>query len=69
MPSTVIRSFEYRPETQELEILFMTGRRYIYSGVPQEAAARFRAAFSKGVHFNRHVRHRYPFRELSESDC
>ena len=38
MPSTVIRRFDYRPESQELEVLFVTGRRYLYSDVPPEAA-------------------------------
>ena len=64
MPSTVIRRFDYRPETRELEILFVTGRRYLYSGVPEEEAQRFRGAFAKGVHFNKYIRDRYPCREL-----
>ena len=64
MPSTVIRRFHYRPDSRELEIIFTTGRRYLYSDVPQEAVDDFRAAFSKGVHFNRFIRDRYAFREL-----
>ncbi|HYJ29350.1 MAG TPA: KTSC domain-containing protein [Allosphingosinicella sp.] len=64
MPSTVIRSFEYRPETRELEVLFTTGRRYVYSQVPPEAAEALRGAFSKGRHFNTRIRGRYPFAEI-----
>ena len=64
MPSTVIRSFAYRPEARELEVLFTTGRRYLYLEVPPEAAEALRAAFAKGRHFNRHVRGHYPFVEL-----
>ena len=64
MPSTVIRRFDYRPETAELEILFTTGRRYLYRDVPSEAAAAFRAAFSKGRHFNAHIRDAYDYTEL-----
>ena len=64
MPSTVIRRFDYRPDTAELEVLFTTGRRYIYRDVPPEAAAAFRAAFSKGRHFNAHIRDRYEYREV-----
>lgn len=64
MPSTVIRRFDYYADRQELEILFTTGRRYLYSNVPEEAAQRFRAAFAKGVHFNRFIRDRFPCREL-----
>jgi hypothetical protein len=65
MPSTVIRHFDYRPETRELEILFTTGRRYVYLDVPPETHTEFCAAFSKGVYFNRHIRDRYRYRELS----
>ncbi|HET9397465.1 MAG TPA: KTSC domain-containing protein [Sphingomicrobium sp.] len=64
MPSTVIRSFDFRPERRELEITFTTGRRYLYSNVPEDAVGKFRAAFSKGSHFNRHIRDRFPCREL-----
>ena len=64
MPSTVIRRLDYYADRRELEILFTTGRRYLYSEVPEEAARRFRQAFSKGAHFNRHIRDRFPCREL-----
>jgi hypothetical protein len=64
MPSTVIRRFDYRPETLELEIIFTTGRRYLNADVPKDAVDDFRAAFSKGSHFNRFIRDRYPCREL-----
>ena len=64
MPSTVIRSFEYRPETRELEVLFTTGRRYIYRDVPLEAAEALRGAFAKGRHFNARIRGRYAFAEV-----
>lgn len=64
MPSTVIKRFDYRPATRELEVLFVTGRRYLYSAVPPEEAEAFRAAFAKGVYFNRHIRDRYSHTEL-----
>lgn len=63
MPSTIIRSFAYRPETRELDVLFTTGRRYVYADVPAEAAADFRAAFAKGRYFNAHIRGRYRYVE------
>ena len=64
MPSTVIRRFDYHPETRELEVLFVTGRRYIYADVPPEEAEAFRAAFSKGRYFNARIRDNYRCREL-----
>ena len=68
MPSTVIRSFDYRPEARELDVQFTTGRRYVYRDVPPEAAAALRGAFAKGRHFNAHIRGRYPFTECERED-
>ena len=68
MPSTVIRRFDYLPDTSELLVEFVTGRRYLYSGVPQEEAQALRSAFAKGVHFNRRIRDRYACREVPPED-
>jgi hypothetical protein len=64
MPSSVIRSFDYRPDTRELEVLFVTGRRYVYADVPPGEVRRFHEAFSKGRHFNARIRDCYRYREL-----
>ena len=64
MPSTVIRRFDYSPEREELTVEFVTGRRYLYSGVPQDEVEEMRRAFAKGSYFNRRIRDRYPYREL-----
>lgn len=64
MPSTVIRRFDYSPEREELTIEFVSGRRYLYSGVPRDEAESLRSASSKGSYFNRRIRDRYAFREL-----
>jgi lysyl-tRNA synthetase class 2 len=63
MPSSVIRRFAYDPEREELDVLFTTGRRYLYHRVPQGEADAFRAAFSKGRHFNAHIRDAYDYTE------
>lgn len=65
MPSLVIRRFMYVPDSRELTVEFVSGRRYVYSNVPAESVEAFRAAFSKGSHFNRHIRDRFPCRELA----
>ena len=65
MPSAVIRTFDYRTDSGELVITFTTGRIYVYSGVPEAEAERFRSAFAKGIHFNRFIRDRYPAREVT----
>jgi hypothetical protein len=68
MPSTIIRRFDYRPDARELEVLFTTGRRYVYRDVPPEAVEAFRAAFSKGRHFNTRIRGRYTYKELEPAE-
>ncbi len=65
MPSTVISDARYDPDREVLDIVFTTGRRYLYHRVPAEEADRFRAAFSKGRHFNAHIRDRYDCTEVT----
>jgi len=64
MPSTVIRAFVYRRERRELELLFTTGRRYVFHDVPPPVGEAFRTARIKGRHFNAHIRGRYAFTEI-----
>lgn len=68
MPSTVIRRFDYLPDRKALVVEFTTGRRYLYSQVPAEAAQALGSAFAKGVHFNRHIRGRFECRELAADE-
>jgi hypothetical protein len=68
MPSTVIRRFVYDQNEQQLWVEFTTGRRYVYSSVPDEVATAFRSAFAKGVYFNTRIRDRFPHREVTHED-
>ena len=68
MPSTVIRRFAYDQSAHALWVEFVTGRRYVYSDVPEEVAETFRLAFSKGIYFNTRIRDRYPCREVTHED-
>ena len=65
MPSTVIRRFVYDQSEGELWVEFTTGRRYVYSGVPEDVAQTFRSAFAKGVYFNTRIRDQFPHREVT----
>ena len=64
MPSSVIRRFVYDETRGNLWVEFVTGRRYVYSDVPQEIADAFRSAFSKGTYFNSRIRDHFPCREI-----
>ena len=68
MPSTVIRRYAYDHSTGELWVEFVTGRRYVYSGVPRTVADALGSAFAKGAYFNSRIRDRYPHREVTHDD-
>ena len=65
MPSSVIRFFRYAPDTRELKVTFVSGRLYVYEEVPAEVAAAFKEARSKGSFFNREIRDRYAYRDIT----
>ena len=65
MPSSVIRRFAYDEMEANLWVEFTTGRKYVYSDVPQEVADAFRGAFAKGVYFNTRIRDSFPYREIA----
>ena len=61
MPSSVVRSFHYLPKERQLEIQFVSGRRYRYLEVPKELGHQMRTCFSKGEFFNSHIKDHYAF--------
>lgn len=64
MPSMVIRNYLYDAAKSELWITFVTGRKYVYSAVPQDVFDEFKAGFSRGTFFNREIRDNYRYREI-----
>ena len=68
MPSTVIRRYAYCPDTSNLWVEFVTGRRYVYSDVPEHVASALGSAFAKGVYFNSRIRDRFPCHEVTHED-
>jgi hypothetical protein len=64
--STVIRGAWYLPQRRQLDLLFTSGRRYVYSNVPMAVASRFAQAESKGRYYNAEIRNRFPCREVGQ---
>jgi hypothetical protein len=62
--SSVIRGAWYLPERRQLDLLFTSGRRYVYSEVPLTIATGFAEAESKGRFYNREIRNRFPCGEV-----
>jgi hypothetical protein len=61
MPSSVIRSWHYDAQSRALDVLFVSGKRYSYSGVPAEIVEGLHAASSKGSYFNQVIRDHFPY--------
>lgn len=57
--SSVIRSYGFDAETGALEIEFVSGSQYRYSGLPKATLEAFEAAPSKGRFFDAHIRERF----------
>lgn len=67
MPSSVIRSFFYDVNKATLTIIFVSGLRYVYEGVPQEVYRALAEAPSKREYFNAHIRDHFPFRRFGKA--
>ncbi len=62
--SSVIRGAWYLPERRQLDLMFTSGRRYVYSGVPMAVATGLAEAESKGRFYNREIRNCFACREV-----
>jgi hypothetical protein len=68
MPSTVIRFISYDEDTERLSVTFVTGRRYLYEGVPVGVFEDFLRAPSRGGFFNAEIRDHYDYEEIAPGD-
>jgi hypothetical protein len=59
--SSVIQDFDYDGNREKLYVTFVSGRTYVYNGVPQHTFEEFATASSKGTFFNAHIKNHYPF--------
>ena len=63
--SSALTDARYDAQTRDLDVWFVSGRRYRYSNVPPQVYDSLLSADSKGVFFNVHIRDKYVYRELS----
>jgi hypothetical protein len=62
--SSNLRSVGYSPESQRLEIEFVSGAVYVYSHVPERVHAGLMMAPSKGSYHHAHIRKRYAYQRI-----
>ncbi|MCT2407272.1 KTSC domain-containing protein [Chryseobacterium antibioticum] len=65
MPSSVVYSYIYFPETEILRIIYQSGAVYDYLKVPLSISEKFREARSKGQFLNNVIKRRYRFIKVS----
>jgi len=64
MPSTVIASLRYDPESTTLRVIFVSGKVYDYKNVPIEVYNQMKNAPSKGYYLNKHIKGNYDYKKL-----
>ena len=64
MTSSAISGAWYLPNRRQLDLMFVSGRRYRYADVPPEVATGFAEAVSKGGYYNAEIRDKYAFTEV-----
>lgn len=64
MPSSVIKSFRYYEQSNNLVIVFVTGMVYRYLDVPEKTYQLFKASISKGKYFNYHIKDKFRFEKI-----
>jgi KTSC domain len=63
--SSNLKAIGYDPETRTLEVEFLNGGLYSYSGVPAAIHASLMSASSHGSYFDTHVKKGgYPFKKI-----
>ncbi|HEY0666769.1 MAG TPA: KTSC domain-containing protein [Sphingobacteriaceae bacterium] len=64
MPSTVISSIQYHPDSSTLTIKYVSGIVYQYKNVPEKVYKELKASMSKGRYLNYHIKRKYDFEKV-----
>ncbi|MBL1219228.1 KTSC domain-containing protein [Chryseobacterium sp. L7] len=65
MPSSVVNSYIYFPETEVLRIIYQSGAVYDYLKVPLAISEKFMEARSKGRFLNSVIKRKFKFIKVS----
>lgn len=61
MPSTVVHSYKYFPETEILRIVYQSGAVYNYLKVSKNIVDQFKAFQSKGTFLNKVIKKKFKY--------
>jgi hypothetical protein len=65
MPSAVIAEYAYNTASGTLTVRYHSGKVYNYLNVPEKIFKEMRATMVKGIFFNRFIKGKYPFEEVT----
>ncbi|MDC8098284.1 KTSC domain-containing protein [Chryseobacterium rhizosphaerae] len=65
MPSSVVNSFIYFPETEILRVIYQSGAVYDYLNVPPDIVEKFGKARSKGIFLNKVIKPRFTYSRIN----
>ncbi len=65
MPSSVVAAFYCSAEKNLLTIQHISGEVYVYKNVPENIYLSMKAAHSKGIFLNKHIKGKYDFEKIS----
>jgi hypothetical protein len=65
MPSAVIAEYTYDADNETLTIRYHSGKVYNYLKVPEKVYREMRATMVKGIWFNRNIKGKYRFEEVT----
>jgi len=66
MPSTVISTMTYDPETKSLTISYVSGQIYAYRDVPETVYKELKASRVKGRYLRFFVKDKYAFKKIKD---
>jgi hypothetical protein len=69
LKSKSLATVRYDRLARQLEVQFLTGKRYLFFLVPSHCYQQLLEAESKGAFFNRYIRNRFPYQQLSDSSA
>jgi hypothetical protein len=64
MPSSVVSTFNYIPQSGTLRVVFVSGTVYDYKNVPEEVYKEMKSSGSKGTYLNTHIKGHYTFERV-----
>lgn len=65
MPSALIAEYQYDAPSETLTIHYHSGKVYNYLSVPEKVFKEMRSTMVKGIGFNRHIKGKYPFIDVT----